>query len=172
MDRGESEKAARPGGPPGTADGDAGVVGAVSEGAPLSPSKSDDDAGKRDRRAVVAPARFDENLIANELIPKVKDESAAYSPENDVLTLRGHTASVFVCAWNPNDPNELASGYHGAISSAGDATARIWTVRGNMAESRVLPHLPIPEEAKDVTTLDWHVGFTVDNAATHGLRLV
>lgn len=49
MDRGESDKAARPGGAPGAADGDDGVIGAIGEGAPLSPAKSEDDAGKCDR---------------------------------------------------------------------------------------------------------------------------
>jgi len=31
-------------------------------------------------------------------------------PASDAITLKGHTADVFVCSWNPTSPTLLASG--------------------------------------------------------------
>ncbi len=31
-------------------------------------------------------------------------------PASDAITLKGHTADVFVCSWNPAAPTLLASG--------------------------------------------------------------
>lgn len=39
-------------------------------------------------------------------VPEVK-----IIPASDAITLKGHTADVFVCSWNPASPSLLASGY-------------------------------------------------------------
>ena len=84
--------------------------------------------------------------------------------DGDVSTLRGHSADVFVCQWNPKK-DILATG-------SGDSTARLWRPQmqsGAWDPPTVLQHLPetdsqapstpAAEEEKqqqrDVTTLDW-----------------
>lgn len=80
------------------------------------------------------------------------------TPEEEVLTLAGHTSEVFICAWSPTSL-QLASG-------SGDSTARIWQVpegrcgkaqAGQLADPVVLQHFSgDKEKSKDVTTLDWN----------------
>ncbi|XP_076889588.1 WD40 repeat-containing protein HOS15-like [Bidens hawaiensis] len=76
----------------------------------------------------------------------------------DVLTLEGHSAEVFDCAWSPAGL-VLASG-------AGDSTARIWRIadRSNsnslvnrVAGMRILQHFNPDEEHNGITTLDWNL---------------
>ncbi|KAG0000676.1 hypothetical protein BGZ80_009350, partial [Entomortierella chlamydospora] len=82
-------------------------------------------------------------------IPEVK-----VIPASDAISLRGHTADVFVCSWNPASPSLLASG-------AGDATARLWQIPTSAEETLqdpiVLKHLPsLTDNNRDVTTMDWN----------------
>lgn len=75
-----------------------------------------------------------------------------------VAKLKGHSAEVFLSAWNPTVPGLLASG-------AGDATVRIWDL-GSVIQSdglneadatvpAVCRHLP-STHAKDVSALSWN----------------
>jgi transducin (beta)-like 1 len=77
--------------------------------------------------------------------------------DSSVLTLRGHSSEVFICAWNPAFPL-LASG-------SGDSTARIWTIPKDSGyasrDSTVLKHFSSQENSKDVTTLDWNAEGTM-----------
>ncbi|KAG0076868.1 hypothetical protein BGZ90_008076 [Linnemannia elongata] len=78
---------------------------------------------------------------------------------SDAITLKGHTADVFVCSWNPTSPTLLASG-------SGDATARIWQIPTNgdeaLSEPIVLKHLPaLTDINRDVTTMDWNSSGTL-----------
>ncbi|KAF9102737.1 hypothetical protein BGX27_010870 [Mortierella sp. AM989] len=87
-------------------------------------------------------------------IPEVK-----MIPASDAISLRGHTADVFVCSWNPSLPSLLASG-------AGDATARLWQIPTGSDEALqdpiVLKHLPsLTDTNKDVTTMDWNASGTL-----------
>ncbi|KAG0352096.1 hypothetical protein BGZ54_002959, partial [Gamsiella multidivaricata] len=87
-------------------------------------------------------------------IPEVK-----IIPASDAITLKGHTADVFVCSWNPASPSLLASG-------SGDATARIWQIPANtdepLKEPIVLKHLPaLTDNNRDVTTMDWNASGTL-----------
>ncbi|KAG0054883.1 hypothetical protein BGZ83_010221 [Gryganskiella cystojenkinii] len=80
-------------------------------------------------------------------------------PASDAITLKGHTADVFVCSWNPTSPSLLASG-------SGDATARIWQIPTNPEEPLqdpiVLKHLPaLTNSNRDVTTMDWNSSGTL-----------
>ncbi|KAG0371647.1 hypothetical protein BGX24_001390 [Mortierella sp. AD032] len=80
-------------------------------------------------------------------------------PASDAITLKGHTADVFVCSWNPTSPTLLASG-------SGDATARIWQIPTNgeeaLPEPIVLKHLPaLTDVNRDVTTMDWNSSGTL-----------
>ncbi|KAF9179077.1 hypothetical protein BGZ51_007259 [Haplosporangium sp. Z 767] len=80
-------------------------------------------------------------------------------PPKDTITLKGHTADVFVCSWNPTSPMLLASG-------SGDATARIWQIPTNpddaLQEPVVLKHLPaLTDSNRDVTTMDWNAAGTL-----------
>ncbi|KAF9170664.1 hypothetical protein BGX20_008687 [Mortierella sp. AD010] len=87
-------------------------------------------------------------------IPEVK-----VIPASDAISLRGHTADVFVCSWNPASPSLLASG-------AGDATARLWQIPASAEETLqdpiVLKHLPsLTDNNRDVTTMDWNASGTL-----------
>lgn len=92
--------------------------------------------------------------------------------EPEVLTLKGHTSEVFVCAWNPRT-SVLASG-------SGDSTARVWPIPSSFpapssasaaaaAQPLVLAHsqekkdgtLMMRRKANDVTTLDWNTAGTM-----------
>lgn len=93
-------------------------------------------------------------------------------PEGDVLSLKGHSSEVFVCAWNPMT-SMLATG-------SGDSTARIWPIPANLpvpssaamaqaSQPLVLVHsldqhgntLPTRRKANDVTTVDWNPAGTM-----------
>ncbi|KAJ1643467.1 hypothetical protein J3B02_003449 [Coemansia erecta] len=73
------------------------------------------------------------------------------------LILRGHTAPVFLCEWNPSSPNSLATG-------AGDGTARIWDLSKAKADDHpiVLKHqTPLSttggnDARADVTSISWN----------------
>ncbi|KAF9361199.1 hypothetical protein BGX34_007286, partial [Mortierella sp. NVP85] len=84
-------------------------------------------------------------------IPEVK-----IIPASDAITLKGHTADVFVCSWNPSSASLLASG-------SGDATARIWRIPDEtLQEPIVLKHLPaLTDSNRDVTTMDWNATGTL-----------
>ncbi len=86
-----------------------------------------------------------------------QNEDGKHFSSDQVQILAGHSAEVFVSAWNPTVPDLVASG-------AGDATVRIWDLtngekRENAAEAvatkTVCKHLP-STQAKDVTALDWN----------------
>ncbi|KAE8212075.1 hypothetical protein CF327_g4243 [Tilletia walkeri] len=88
--------------------------------------------------------------------------------DDDIQLLAGHSAEVFLSAWNPAVPGQIASG-------AGDATVRIWDVPissskngSTSAESDVkagasaridataiCKHLPLSDK-RDVSALDWN----------------
>lgn len=74
------------------------------------------------------------------LSPAVKDPNA--------IELAGHTAEVFVSAWNPTVPGLLATG-------AGDATVRIWDLSAPSEAPAVCKHLP-PTQAKNVSAVTWN----------------
>lgn len=99
-------------------------------------------------------------------------------PESDVLTLRGHSSEVFVCAWNPRT-SVLATG-------SGDSTARIWPIPANFpapssasaaaaAQPLILSHgsdrSKSPSASKprsnDVTTVDWNPSGTLLATGTY-----
>ncbi|KAJ1817882.1 hypothetical protein LPJ75_001599 [Coemansia sp. RSA 2598] len=72
------------------------------------------------------------------------------------LVLRGHTAPVFLCEWNPSSPNTLATG-------AGDGTARIWDLSRTKSEEYPVvlkheaPSLAMGADARtDVTSISWN----------------
>jgi transducin (beta)-like 1 len=73
--------------------------------------------------------------------------------ESDVTTLRGHMSEVFICAWNPQRQDVLASG-------SGDSTARIWHVPEKQQGGAPLTLRHGVDAAggggKDVTTLEWN----------------
>lgn len=100
--------------------------------------------GKRNANAYIPP-----------LTGKAKGKEVASSK---VAKLKGHSAEVFLSAWNPSVPGLLASG-------AGDASVRIWDLGSaiqstdlDAAESiapAVCKHLP-STHAKDVSALSWN----------------
>ncbi|KAG9128157.1 hypothetical protein FRC07_004269 [Ceratobasidium sp. 392] len=70
-----------------------------------------------------------------------------------IILLKGHTAEVFVVAWNPDKPNLLATG-------GKDASVRIWNIPDNPTEaprfpSFILMHLPALPNC-DITTIAWN----------------
>eukprot|EP00977_Amphora_coffeiformis_P003162 scaffold586_cov155-Amphora_coffeaeformis.AAC.23 len=76
-------------------------------------------------------------------------------PEGEILRLEMHQSEVFMCAWNPIYTYLIATG-------SGDASARIWHMRGTKAKDglntvKLLPHGTDPRDRKnkDVTTLEW-----------------
>jgi transducin (beta)-like 1 len=76
-------------------------------------------------------------------------------PDEEILRLEMHQSEVFMCAWNPVFTYLIATG-------SGDASARIWHMRGNKAKDglntvKLLPHGTDPRDRKnkDVTTLEW-----------------
>ncbi|KAG8689504.1 hypothetical protein FRC08_010918 [Ceratobasidium sp. 394] len=106
--------------------------GLSSRGTPASADKS-----KKPLSSTVAKAK-----------PR-KEPEPELSP---VVLLKGHTAEVFVVAWNPNIPNLLATG-------GKDATVRMWNIPDNATEPihpiRICMHLPaIP--SCDITTIAWN----------------
>ena len=74
------------------------------------------------------------------------DAPAPHDPNARVFL--GHSAEVFVSAWNPTVPKLLASG-------AGDATVRIWDLAADGEPPAVCKHLP-PTHAKNVATVAWN----------------
>ncbi|KAK0556590.1 hypothetical protein OC846_001034 [Tilletia horrida] len=86
--------------------------------------------------------------------------------DEDIQLLAGHSAEVFLSAWNPAVPGQIASG-------AGDATVRIWDVPltsknssagANLAKAggstridatSICKHLPLSDK-RDVSALDWN----------------
>lgn len=72
----------------------------------------------------------------------------APTPDKNVLLLAGHSAEVFVTAWNPTVPSLLASG-------AGDATVRIWDLDTPDEPPAVCKHLP-PTQAKNISNVVWN----------------
>lgn len=104
-------------------------------------------------------AKNDKNS-ANAWVPpltgKAKGKQAS---SRDIARLKGHTAEVFVSAWNPAVPGLIATG-------AGDATVRIWDMGSTILEDgklgelgdvtpTVCKHLPATH-AKDVSALNWN----------------
>lgn len=76
-------------------------------------------------------------------------------PDDEILRLEMHQSEVFMCAWNPVYTYLIATG-------SGDASARIWHMRGTKAKDglntvKLLPHGTDPRDRKnkDVTTLEW-----------------
>lgn len=76
-------------------------------------------------------------------------------PDEEILRLEMHQSEVFMCAWNPVYTYLIATG-------SGDASARIWHMRGTKAKDglntvKLLPHGTDPRDRKnkDVTTLEW-----------------
>jgi transducin (beta)-like 1 len=96
---------------------------------------------------------------ANAYIPPLTGKAKGKEVASDkVAKLKGHSAEVFLSAWNPTVPGLLASG-------AGDATVRIWDL-GSAIQSdelegadstvpAVCRHLP-SNHAKDVSALSWN----------------
>lgn len=83
------------------------------------------------------------------------DDSLSRARPEEVLELNKHTSEVFMCAWNPIFTQLLATG-------SGDASARIWEMRGQNAQrgagpSKLLQHGAnlSDRKNKDVTTLEW-----------------
>eukprot|EP00166_Cyanidium_caldarium_P005100 ctg_588.g274 len=68
--------------------------------------------------------------------------------ESEVTTLYGHTAEVFVIAWNPQRAYLLASG-------SGDATARLWAIpSGPCGRTAVAPPLELRHYGDEVPLAD------------------
>ncbi|TDL28350.1 WD40 repeat-like protein [Rickenella mellea] len=104
------------------------------------------------------------NTPSAEIVKKAKTKKAPgpgddTTPLDAILSLTGHAAEVFVCAWNPKAPELLATG-------SKDATVRIWNMPNppdNLSEfSRsplnppvILKHLPNSDQ-RDITSLDWN----------------
>jgi len=95
-------------------------------------------------------------------------------PDNKVTTLEGHSSEVFICAWNPENPNLLASG-------SGDSTARIWNIPDGPCGPDNIYQEPIElrhftnsqEKSRDVTTLDWnHNGTLLATGSYDGLARI
>lgn len=98
--------------------------------------------------AMVAPAQDDE-VMEDMDVPDtehIKKRPKERMVERTQL-LRGHTAPVFLCAWNPTSNHILATG-------AGDGTARIWT---DNESSVALKHEAMADGAPvDVTCIAWN----------------
>ena len=93
------------------------------------------------------------------------------SPDK-VMSLRGHTSEVFICAWSPAEdllasglvlPLEIERVLDMRVPRSGDSSARIWDLgRGAMhnGEHRILNHYGVEgsdesSKSKDVTSMDW-----------------
>jgi transducin (beta)-like 1 len=84
-----------------------------------------------------------------------KEDAATDVSPKEILKLEMHQSEVFMCAWNPVFSDLIATG-------SGDASARIWQMRGLYAAAglttvKLLPHGTDPRDKKnkDVTTLEW-----------------
>ncbi|KAH8110643.1 WD40 repeat-like protein [Phellopilus nigrolimitatus] len=86
------------------------------------------------------------------------------TPSKAILSLDGHSAEVFVCAWNPVKPGIIATG-------SKDATVRIWDLPDPPDDPSqfaaipekgpiVLKHLPNTDQ-RDITSLDWNADGTL-----------
>ncbi|KAK0565305.1 hypothetical protein OC844_001272 [Tilletia horrida] len=99
--------------------------------------------------------------------PQPKRSSGDGVGDKDIQLLAGHSAEVFLSAWNPAVPGQIASG-------AGDATVRIWEVSlaskpgsssadadvkaglsTRIEASAVCKHLPLSDK-RDVSAMDWN----------------
>ncbi|CAD6985879.1 unnamed protein product [Tilletia controversa] len=107
--------------------------------------------------------------VARVLQPPQPKHSAGNSgvADDDIQLLAGHSAEVFLSAWNPAVPGQIASG-------AGDATVRIWDVplspktgsstadadakagaSTRIDATAICKHLPLSDK-RDVSALDWN----------------
>ncbi|KAJ1862132.1 hypothetical protein LPJ73_000842 [Coemansia sp. RSA 2703] len=79
--------------------------------------------------------------------------------------LKGHSASVFLCAWCPSSTSVLATG-------AGDGTARIWDLsKPSKPDDQpvILRHEPAtPDTPADVTSIEWNPQGTLLATACFG----
>ncbi|KAF9575985.1 hypothetical protein EC968_000948 [Mortierella alpina] len=101
----------------------------------------------------------DVSVVGTPVEPTAELTEVKVIPASDAITLKGHTADVFVCSWNPATPTLLASG-------SGDATARIWQIPSSphdtLQDPIVLKHLPaLTDSNRDVTTMDWNAAGTL-----------
>jgi len=96
---------------------------------------------------------------------RTSEQSAKFTPaptatkDPNATQLTGHTAEVFVSAWNPSVPGMLASG-------AGDATVRIWDMMSPDEAPAVCKHLP-PTQAKNVSSVEWNSDGTLLASGSH-----
>ncbi|QRV97564.1 F-box-like/WD repeat-containing protein TBL1XR1 [Ceratobasidium sp. AG-Ba] len=99
-----------------------------------------------------APASTDKSKKSAVAVAKTKPRKEPEPELEPLVLLKGHTAEVFVVAWNPNIPNLLATG-------GKDATVRIWNIPDNAKEpifpSRICMHLPASPNC-DITTITWN----------------
>ncbi|KAG0226296.1 hypothetical protein BGW41_004227 [Actinomortierella wolfii] len=118
-----------------------------------------DEDDKEDSMVVDGDVAEDMSVVGTPIDTSEVPEQPKAIPANDILRLKGHTADVFVCSWNPSNPAQLASG-------SGDATARIWEIpagsEDDLKEPTVLNHYPaLTENNRDVTTMDWNSSGTL-----------
>ena len=96
---------------------------------------------------------------------RTSEQGAKFAPaptatkDPNATQLSGHTAEVFVSAWNPSVPGMLASG-------AGDATVRIWDMMSPDEAPAVCKHLP-PTQAKNVSSVEWNSDGTLLASGSH-----
>lgn len=76
------------------------------------------------------------------------EEGPEAIPDANATDLVGHSAEVFVSAWNPTVPSLLASG-------GGDASVRIWDLTSPSEPPAVCKHMPATQ-AKNVSTVAWN----------------
>ncbi|UZJ51010.1 hypothetical protein CBS101457_000330 [Exobasidium rhododendri] len=139
-----------------------------SESVPTATSKknksvveaSKGSAGFSNNNGVAAKSGAGKGAGSNTYIPPLTGKAKGKEvSKGKVAKLKGHSAEVFLSAWNPTVPGLLASG-------AGDATVRIWdlgsAILSNGLESAaesitpaVCKHLP-STHAKDVSALSWN----------------
>ncbi|KAF9438692.1 hypothetical protein BGZ76_005835 [Entomortierella beljakovae] len=117
----------------------------------------DEDANEED--TLMETDQAEELSVAGTSAENTEAPEVKMIPASDAISLRGHTADVFVCSWNPANPSLLASG-------AGDATARLWQIPSGPEETLqdpiVLKHLPsLTDTNRDVTTMDWNASGTL-----------